>query len=107
MLAGVEIETPRLWLRRWRTEDLEPFAALNADPEVMEHFPAILSRQGTAELVNHAEKHFANHGFGPWAVEVPGQAPFIGYIGLAVPAFEASFMPCVEIGWRLAARDRA
>jgi len=91
-----------LWLRPWRAEDLDPFAALNADPEVMEHFPSTLSREETAAGVGRIEKHFETHGFGWWAVEVPGQAPFIGFIGLAVPAFEASFTPCVEIGWRLA-----
>jgi RimJ/RimL family protein N-acetyltransferase len=99
---GVEIVTPRLWLRRWRPEDLEPFAALNADPDVMEHFPSTLSREETAAAVGRVEEHFERHGFCFWAAEVPGRAPFIGFIGLAVPAFEASFTPCVEIGWRLA-----
>jgi RimJ/RimL family protein N-acetyltransferase len=102
MPPGVELETPRLWLRRWRPEDLEPFAALNADPEVMEHFPSALSPEETAAAVGRVEKHFESRGFGFWAVEIPGRAPFIGFIGLAVPAFEASFTPCVEIGWRLA-----
>ena len=102
MPSDVDIVTPRLWLRRWRAEDLEPFAALNADPEVMEHFPSTLSREETAAAMDRVEKHFENRGFGFWAVEVPGQAPFIGFIGLAVPAFESSFTPCVEIGWRLA-----
>jgi len=91
-----------LRLRRWRPEDLEPFAALNADPEVMEHFPSTLSRQETAEAIGRVEKHFDDRGYGFWAVEVPGQAPFIGFIGLAVVSFESSFTPCVEIGWRLA-----
>jgi RimJ/RimL family protein N-acetyltransferase len=45
---------------------------------------------------------FAERGYGPWAVEVPGVASFIGYVGLLVPTFEARFTPCVEIGWRLA-----
>ena len=97
-----DLETPRLRLRRWRPEDLEPFAALNADPEVMEHFPSMLSREETAVAVGRVEKHFQDRGYGFWAVEAPGQAPFIGFIGLAVPAFETSFTPCVEIGWRLA-----
>jgi len=100
--SGVEIETPRLWLRRWRPEDLDPFAAMNADPEVMEHFPSPLSREETIGFVGRLEKHFEQHGYGPWAVELPGQAPFVGFIGLGVPPFDASFMPCVEIGWRLA-----
>jgi len=102
MRPGVDVETPRLWLRRWRPDDLAPFAALNADADVMEHFPSVLSREETAAGVDWIEKHFEEHGYGLWAVEVPGQAPFIGFIGLAVPAFETSFTPCVEIGWRLA-----
>ncbi len=97
-----DLETPRLWLRRWRPEDLEPFAALNADPDVMKHFPSLLSREDTAAAVGRVKKHFEDLGYGFWAVEAPGQAPFIGFIGLAVPAFEAPFTPCVEIGWRLA-----
>ena len=91
-----------MWLRRWRPEDLEPFAALNADPEVMEHFPSTLSREQTSETMARIAKHYDRHGYGVWAVQVPGEAPFIGYIGLAVPSFQASFTPCVEILWRLA-----
>ena len=97
------IRTERLLLREWRAEDREPFAALNADPRVMEHFPALLPRAQSDALARRSEQHFATHGFGPWAVEVPGVAPFIGFVGLVVPAFEAHFTPCVEIGWRLAA----
>lgn len=55
-------------------------------------------------MVERIEAHFALHGFGAWAVEVPGEAPFIGYVGLAIPRFDAEFMPCVEVGWRLAAQ---
>jgi RimJ/RimL family protein N-acetyltransferase len=97
-----EISTERLVLRRWRVEDREPFAALNADPRVMEHFPACLDRAASDAMVDRIEAHFVKHGFGPWAVEVRGGAPFIGYVGLAVPRFDAPFMPAVEIGWRLA-----
>ena len=98
------LRTPRLLLREWRPEDREPFAVLNADPRVMEHFLRRGSRDGRATRSRGApSSHFARHGFGPWAVEVPGVAPFIGFVGLVVPAFEAHFTPCVEIGWRLAA----
>jgi RimJ/RimL family protein N-acetyltransferase len=97
-----DLKTPRLRMRRWQPEDLEPFAALNADPDVMEHFPSMLSREETAAAVGRVEKHFEDRGYGFWAVEVPGKAHFIGFIGLAVPSFGASFTPCVEIGWRLA-----
>ncbi len=69
---GVEMATPRLWLRRWRAEDLEPFAALNADPEVMAHFPSTLSREETAEAVGRIEQHFENRGYGFWAAEATG-----------------------------------
>jgi RimJ/RimL family protein N-acetyltransferase len=102
MRAGVDLETPRLWLRRWRTDDLSAFAALNADPEVMEHFPSTLSQEETTQAMGWVKNHFETHGYGLWAVEIPGRAPFIGFIGLAVPSFETSFTPCVEIGWRLA-----
>lgn len=97
-----DLDTPRLRLRRWRPEDLEPFAALNADPEVMEHFPSTLSREETTQAMGSVEKHFETHAYGLWAVEFRGRAPFIGFIGLAVPDFETSFTPCVEVGWRLA-----
>jgi RimJ/RimL family protein N-acetyltransferase len=95
------IQTERLRLRAWRHTDREPFAALNADPRVMEHFPSTLSPDESDRLADHVEAHFDRYGFGFWAVEVPGVAPFAGFIGLAVPRFEAHFTPCVEIGWRL------
>jgi RimJ/RimL family protein N-acetyltransferase len=97
-----EIVTARLRLRRWRPEDRAPFAALNADPRVMEHFPKCLDRAESDAMADRIEAHFAKHGFGPWAVEVKDGASFVGYIGLAVPRFDAHFMPAVEIGWRLA-----
>lgn len=98
----MELRTERTVLRRWRDSDRGPFAALNADPEVMQHFPALLSREASDQLAERIQQHFVTHGFGPWAVEVPGVAGFVGYVGLAVPAFEAPFTPCVEIGWRIA-----
>jgi RimJ/RimL family protein N-acetyltransferase len=99
----LELTTPRLRLRRWRVEDRAPFAALNADPRVMEHMPRLLSRQESDERCAAIEEHFEQRGFGLWAVEIVGEAPFAGFIGLSVPRFETSFTPCVEIGWRLAA----
>jgi len=97
-----ELRTDRLYLRRWRPGDRAPFAALNADPQVMEYLPAPLPREGSDALAARIEAHFEQHGFGLWAVEIPGVAPFAGFIGLSVPRFEAHFTPCVEIGWRLA-----
>jgi RimJ/RimL family protein N-acetyltransferase len=95
------ITTSRLVLRIWRSEDLEPFAALNADPRVMEFFPKVLDRAESDARADRIREHFDRYGFGYWAVEVPGVADFIGFVGLGVPGFEAHFTPCVEIGWRL------
>ena len=93
---------PRLALREWRDADLEPYAALNADPEVMRYFPNTLDRDESDASAARVREHFHRHGFGPWAVEIPGVADFAGFVGLMIPSFEAHFTPCVEIGWRLA-----
>ena len=103
MTSPPDLRTTRLWLRQWRESDLEPFAQLNADPRVMQHFPATLTRAESDALAARIRDHFDRHGFGLWAVEVSGVAPFVGFVGLAVPAFPAHFTPCVEVGWRLAA----
>ncbi|GII58308.1 N-acetyltransferase [Planotetraspora thailandica] len=94
------IQTERLVLRRWREADKDPFAALNADPAVMEHFPAVLSRAESDAMADRIAADIADRGFGLWAVEADGA--FIGFTGLSVPRFTAAFTPCVEIGWRLA-----
>jgi RimJ/RimL family protein N-acetyltransferase len=94
--------TERLRLRRWRPSDRAPFAAMNADPRVMEYFPSVLSRDGSDALVDRIEAHFEARGFGLWAIEIPDVSAFAGFCGLSVPAFDLRFMPCVEIGWRVA-----
>jgi RimJ/RimL family protein N-acetyltransferase len=99
-----ELVTPRLVLRNWRDGDLPEFAAMNADPQVMAYFPRTYDRAESDGLVARIRDHMARHGFGLWAVEAPGTAPFIGFTGLWTPDFEAPFTPCVEIGWRLARR---
>jgi RimJ/RimL family protein N-acetyltransferase len=96
------ISSDRLLLRRWRPDDLSIFAALNADPRVMEFMPKVLSREESNARAERIQEHFANHGFGLWAVEIANKAPFIGFVGLSIPAFPARFTPCVEVGWRLA-----
>ena len=96
------LETARHRLRRWRPEDLPAFSALNADPVVMEFFPKPLSRDESDAMAARIEDHFERRGFGLWAVEVPGSAGFIGFVGLSTPPFEAHFTPCVEVGWRIA-----
>jgi RimJ/RimL family protein N-acetyltransferase len=102
MASLLDVRTERLWLRPWRDEDVEPFAAMNADLRVMEHFPAILSRQETEAQVARIRAHFAQEGWGLWALEVPGVAPFVGFVGLSTVSFTTPFTPAVEVGWRLA-----
>jgi RimJ/RimL family protein N-acetyltransferase len=102
MSLGPTLRTPRLHLRLWRDEDLPVFAAMNADPRVMEFFPKTLDRTESDAVATRIRDHFARRGFGLWAVEVPGVAEFIGFVGLAVTGIEAHFTPCIEIGWRLA-----
>jgi RimJ/RimL family protein N-acetyltransferase len=97
------IETNRLLLRSWERRDREPFARLNSDPRVMEFMPGCLSPAESDLLVDRIEDHFREYGFGLYAVELRQERSFIGFVGLAIPRFEAHFTPCVEIGWRLAA----
>lgn len=98
-----ELRTERLLLRAWREADRAPFAEMNADPTVMEHFPATLTRAESDDMVRRIEQRWRDGRPSLWAVEVPGVAPFIGFIGLLEPSFDAPFTPCVEVGWRLAA----
>ena len=100
-VSGPVLTTERLILRPPRDEDLAPFAAMNADPEVMRHFPATLSRAESDAMVARNRDGFAARGFGNWAIEVSGVTSFAGFVGLSVPRFQAHFTPCVEIGWRL------
>jgi RimJ/RimL family protein N-acetyltransferase len=93
--------TERLLLRQWREADLEPFAALNADAEAMRHFPSTLTREQSDALACDFAHGIEERGWGLWAVEVRGGAPFIGFVGLNEPGFDASFTPAVEVGWRL------
>jgi RimJ/RimL family protein N-acetyltransferase len=94
------IRTERLLLRRWRESDRHPFAAMNADPLVMEHMQGLMSRERSDDFIDRIEGQWVRHGWGLWAVEVPGVAPFVGYVGLWPAADVAPGM--VEVGWRLA-----
>jgi len=80
------LRTERLVLRRWRDEDRGPYAALNADPEVMERLPAPLNREESDAMIERIEASFEERGFGLWAVEVIDGPPCIGFVGLNVPA---------------------
>ena len=99
---GPTLRTQRLVLRRWRAEDLAPFAELNADPDVMAHMQKTMSREESDAFVARIEEEFDDCGFGLWAVEAPNHSPFIGFVGLHRVPIDAPFTPAVEVGWRLA-----
>ena len=100
MTDGAGLVTDRLVLRRWREEDRAPFAAMNADPEVMRWFPAPLSRKESDAFVDRVQACFDEHGWGLWAVEVGGR--FTGYTGLWPVTPPVPSAGSVEVGWRLA-----
>jgi ribosomal-protein-alanine N-acetyltransferase len=97
----MDLSTSRLRLRRWRAADREPFAAMNADPVVMEYFPDRLTREQSDDLIEKIEAGFDANGFGLWALQVKSTGEFVGFTGLAKPSFKAHFTPAVEVGWRL------
>lgn len=98
----VELTTERLLLRAWWDADREPFAALNADPEVMRYFPGPLTRDQSDAMVDRLAAGFADRGYGLWAVEVRATGEFIGFVGLTPAPDEIPAAPATEIGWRLA-----
>lgn len=100
----IELDTERLRLRQWRASDRAPFAELNADPRVMEFFPARLDRQASDALAQRIETKIAARWWGLWAAELRATGEFIGFIGLQPPIAQLPCSPCVEVGWRLAQR---
>lgn len=98
----IEFETPRLRLRQWRESDLAPFAAMAADPQVMEFLLPLPTRADSDASVARARALIEKNGWGFWAVEHKATGEFIGFTGLNVPLATLPFSPCVEIGWRFA-----
>lgn len=96
--------TRRLVLRAWRDSDREPFAALSADPAVMEMLLPFPDRAASDAWIARMRAHYDRYGFCQWAVELPGAADLIGAIGLNRVRHQMAFTPAVEIGWRLARR---
>jgi len=103
------VRTDRLVLRGWREEDKVPFAVLNGDPAVMEHFPSTLTREQSDQMVDVLGGAWERRGYGLWAVERSDTGVFIGFVGLSSPTWHAdplvgaaAITPCVEVGWRLA-----
>lgn len=96
-----ELRTERLLLRTWQPADLRGFAALNGDPQVMQHFPSVMSRSQSDAMARRMQAHFVQFGFGYWLLERHEQPGLIGVLGLQQVAFAAPFTPAVEIGWRI------
>jgi RimJ/RimL family protein N-acetyltransferase len=93
------IRTERLLLREWREADRDDWAAMNADPEVMEFFPSTLDRAQADAAFDRISGALTERGWGLWAVEHDDR--FLGFTGLSPVGFEAAFTPATEIGWRL------
>ena len=98
---GPVLTSERLLLRRWSHVDAAPFAAMNADPEVMRYFVAPLDRAASDGLMRRIEEQFDRCGYGLWALEERETSELLGFTGLIEQTFEAHFTPAVEIGWRL------
>lgn len=102
MNVPIEFETQRLLLRQWRPLDRGPFAALNADPIVMAHFPEPMTREKSDAMADHCAGLIARRGWGAWATEIKETGELIGCVGLNIPRDDLPISPCVEILWRLA-----
>ena len=96
------ITTQRLLLRSWRESDIEPFFRLNTDPEVVEYLPSPISETESQQFAARIQDHFAEHGYGLYALENREDGSFLGYTGLNWTSFESHFTPALEVGWRLA-----
>ena len=97
----VELETNRLKLRQWRESDFQPFAIMNADPDVMKYYPNPLSTSESDAMANKIKRLISERSWGFWAVETISKGEFIGFVGLHIPTYELPVAPCVEVGWRL------
>ena len=94
-------KSERLGFRNWTKNDLTEFAKINADLEVMEHFPKPLTKKETAELIDRFENHYTKKGHTYFATEILESEELIGFIGLAFQDYKTDFTPAIDIGWRL------
>jgi RimJ/RimL family protein N-acetyltransferase len=101
-MADFRLETERLTIRSWRDDDLDPFAAMCADPRVMATLGPVMDRDATAALIARVNAIEAEHGMTFWALERKADAAFIGWCGLIVGDAETPIVGKPEIGWRLA-----
>ena len=96
------LKTTRLLLRQWTEDDFRPFSKLCSDKDVMQFFPKLQTQDESFKMAAKIQSLISERGWGLWAVEIPVQHPFIGFVGLHIPKSNMPFSPCVEIGWRLA-----
>jgi len=95
------LQTARLILREWRDDDGAPFSAMSTNPLVMQYLAKLPDKSAIERWVEDLPAHSRLHGFGLWAIEIPGIAPFVGFTGLTVVPYEAHFAPAIEVAWRL------
>jgi len=95
------VKTERLLLRQWTEDDFVHFAEMCNDKDVMEFFPKLQTQSESYEMAKRIQALIEDRGWGLWAVEIPNQHKFIGFVGLNIPKDNMPFSPCVEIGWRL------
>lgn len=95
------LKTERLLLRQWAEDDFLPFAEMCSDKDVMEFFPKLQTQSESYEMAKKIQALIEDLGWGLWALEIPNQHRFIGFVGLHIPKDNMPFSPCVEIGWRL------
>lgn len=98
---GYLFTSARLGFREWKNSDVKKLAAINADPAVMEFFPAIQNTQQTTDFITRMQTEMADKGYCYFAVDKLDNGVLIGFIGLSEKTFEADFTPCTDIGWRL------
>jgi len=103
MTKILPFETARLILRPWKDEDLDPFAEMCADPEVMRYFPDLWPRERSELLISKCNTKLEEEGFCLAPVEIRESEEFVGFVGLnsSNPEMPMPFDPSVEIGWRL------
>lgn len=95
------LQSKRLGFRTWTKADLPEFAEMNADPEVMKHFPGTLTTKESEDFIERLQRHYEKHNYCYFATEVLATGEFIGFVGLAYQTYESAFTPATDIGWRL------
>lgn len=96
------IASKRIGLRKFRSGDLDAMSAINADPQVMEHYPSTYDRHQTQDFIQRVNGKIDENGFSMWAAELIATGELLGFVGISKVPFEEDFTPAVEIGWRLA-----